>query len=216
MKPIRARRRRDARGAPPLESDVATLRALAHPLRLELVQLFAGAPRTVREAADTLRLPRTRLYHHVAALQQARLIRVRERRPHRGAVEQVYEAVRIMARARKRRGDPIRIPPALAHAVLDRARADLVAALAGTKAPSVRLIHLIADDRRFIAAVRRHIAAITREAARAAERAEVRAAERAGTAPRPAKGRGPGTRATTGADTGERWSLTVSLVPTKR
>ncbi len=66
---------------------------LAHPLRLSLLELFAEAPRTTKQAADRLGLPPTRLYHHVAALERVGLVRVRERRQNRGTIEKHYEAV---------------------------------------------------------------------------------------------------------------------------
>ncbi len=194
-----SKRRRPAPGAPPLAAEVAKLRALAHPVRLRLVQLFGESARTVREAADALGVPRTRLYHHVALLDEAGLVRVREKREHRGATEHVYEAVQLTPRAhRSRKRDPIRIPPALGHAVMERARAELVAALGGPSAASVRLVHLIAGDPEFVAAVRRHIREIAREAKRAAKRRDVRRAK------------GAPHRST------ERWSLTVSLVPVEK
>jgi hypothetical protein len=67
------------------------MRALAHPLRLRLVELFAQCPRTPKQAAALLGVPPTRLYHHVHALEHAGLIRLRETRPKRGASEKYYE-----------------------------------------------------------------------------------------------------------------------------
>jgi DNA-binding transcriptional ArsR family regulator len=53
------------------------VRALSHPLRLELVELFATRPMTTKQAADAMHEAPTRLYHHVAALENAGLIRLR-------------------------------------------------------------------------------------------------------------------------------------------
>jgi DNA-binding transcriptional ArsR family regulator len=53
------------------------VRALSHPLRLELVELFATRPMTTKQAADAMHKAPTRLYHHVAALENAGLIRLR-------------------------------------------------------------------------------------------------------------------------------------------
>src|SRR5215510_15903501 len=80
-------------GAPPLHANVAELRALAHPLRLRMLELFAEAPRTTKQVADLLGEPPTRLYHHVAALERAGLLRLRETRKNRGTVEKWYEAI---------------------------------------------------------------------------------------------------------------------------
>src|SRR5918911_4313495 len=91
------RQRRPARpkrapGAPRLRANVAELRALAHPPRLRMLELFAEAPRTTKQVAELLGQPTTRLYHHVAALERAGLLVLRETRPNRGAVEKWYEA----------------------------------------------------------------------------------------------------------------------------
>src|ERR1051326_7711550 len=68
------------------------VRALAHPLRLRLLELFARQPRTAKQAAEVLGEPPTRLYHHVAALERAGLIRLKETRQNRGTTEKYYEA----------------------------------------------------------------------------------------------------------------------------
>src|SRR3954468_24369892 len=80
-------------GAPELQANVAELRALAHPLRLRILELFAEAPRTTKQVAEMLGQPPTRLYHHVAALERAGLLVLKETRPNRGVVEKWYEAV---------------------------------------------------------------------------------------------------------------------------
>src|SRR6478609_9673948 len=80
-------------GAPFLGRTVADLRALAHPLRLRMMELFAEQPRTTKQVAELLGQPPTRLYHHVAALERAGLLILKETRPNRGAVEKWYEAV---------------------------------------------------------------------------------------------------------------------------
>src|SRR5215831_19283708 len=86
-------RSREGPGAPVLTAGAAELRALAHPLRLRLVELFAEAPRTTKQIADLLGEPPTRLYHHVAALERAGLLRLKETRQNRGTVEKWYEAI---------------------------------------------------------------------------------------------------------------------------
>src|SRR5437763_15673776 len=60
------------------------VRALSHPLRLRLLELFAERPRTTKQAAEVLGEAPTRLYHHVAALEKAGLVRLRETRRKRG------------------------------------------------------------------------------------------------------------------------------------
>src|SRR3954466_2174119 len=80
-------------GAPALQRSVADLRALAHPLRLRMMELFAESPKTTKQVADILREPPTRLYHHVAALERAGLLVLKETRQSRGAVEKWYAAI---------------------------------------------------------------------------------------------------------------------------
>src|SRR3954467_13034071 len=88
----KARSKRTA-GAPLLADNVADLRALAHPLRLRMMELFAEQPRTTKQVADLLGQPPTRLYHHVAALERAGLLVLKETRQNRGAVEKWYAGV---------------------------------------------------------------------------------------------------------------------------
>src|SRR4029079_13876765 len=80
-------------GAPLLKRNVSDLRALAHPLRLRMMELFAESPKTTKQVAELLGQPPTRLYHHVAALERAGLLVLRETRPNRGAVEKWYGAI---------------------------------------------------------------------------------------------------------------------------
>src|SRR3954464_5658697 len=87
------RPRRTRAGAPELQPAVAGLRALAHPLRLRMMELFAESPKTTKQVADLLGAPPTRLYHHVAALERAGLLVLKETRQNRGAVEKWYASV---------------------------------------------------------------------------------------------------------------------------
>src|SRR5438093_279783 len=121
------------RGAPALRTSVAQLRALAHPLRLRVLELFAERPRTTMQVAELLGQPPTRLYHHVNALERAGLIRVRERRPNRGTVEKWFEVVRplvpVSDLSAKDLGAAHRPLQALAVAALEQARQELSSAL---------------------------------------------------------------------------------------
>src|SRR5215217_5858844 len=87
------RRRSTGPGAPALTSTVADLRALAHPLRLRILELFAEGPKTTKRVAELLGEPPTRLYHHVAALERSGLLKLKETRKNRGTVEKWYEAM---------------------------------------------------------------------------------------------------------------------------
>jgi DNA-binding transcriptional ArsR family regulator len=66
-------------------------KALADPLRIQLVEWLIQRPRSARELADCAGLPADRLYYHLGQLEQAGLIEVAEyRRLARGKAERVY------------------------------------------------------------------------------------------------------------------------------
>jgi DNA-binding transcriptional ArsR family regulator len=68
-------------------------KALADPLRLQLLDWLMERPRSARELADCADLPADRLYYHLGQLEQAGLIEVSEyRRLARGKAERVYAA----------------------------------------------------------------------------------------------------------------------------
>jgi DNA-binding transcriptional ArsR family regulator len=115
---------------------VAELRALAHPLRLRVLELFAEQPRTTKQVALLLGEPPTRLYHHVAALERAGLLRLKETRKNRGTVEKWYEAIARSFDESPTSGPRPRKPRkgaagrrALAMAVLEQSRQEVVAAM---------------------------------------------------------------------------------------
>lgn len=130
----RSRSRRSA-GAPPLGQTVADLRALAHPLRLRMMELFAESPRTTKQVAELLGQPPTRLYHHVAALERAGLLVLTERRQNRGAVEKWYTSVAQQIRVGVRQtSDAARAARrAIAATALEQARQELLAIPFGAK-----------------------------------------------------------------------------------
>src|SRR5438876_10702154 len=92
----------------PRVPELAQMRALAHPLRLRIMELLAEQSRTTKQVAELLGQPPTRLYHHVAALERAGLLRLTETRKKRGTLERWYEAtartLRTPQRPEKRRG----------------------------------------------------------------------------------------------------------------
>jgi len=109
------------------------LRALAHPLRLKLLESFARGNCTTMQVAEQLGQPPTRLYHHVNALERAGLLRLRETRPNRGTTEKYYEVARMRSgkddakTLRGKHGDVIR---GLAMQVVEESRRELLASLA--------------------------------------------------------------------------------------
>ena len=68
------------------------LKVVADPLRLRLLALLRQAPHTVKELAELLDLPPTRLYYHINQLEAPGLIRVVETRLVSGIVEKRYRA----------------------------------------------------------------------------------------------------------------------------
>ena len=110
------------------------VRALAHPLRLQLLELFADRVRTTKQAAEALGEAPTRLYHHVATLERAGLVRLCRTRRVRGATEKYFEVVAsgpgaFQARPGRWKGGA-RDHAALGVLLFDQARNDLVRALA--------------------------------------------------------------------------------------
>jgi DNA-binding transcriptional ArsR family regulator len=108
------------------------VRALSHPLRLRLLELFAQCPRTTKQAAEELGEAPTRLYHHVAALERAGLVRLRETRRNRGTTEKYFEAVanRFMGGAQQAAALGEKGAAAVGVVLFDQARNELVRALA--------------------------------------------------------------------------------------
>ena len=137
--------RQPGAGAPALQANVAELRALAHPLRLRILELFAEAPRTTKQVADLLGQPPTRLYHHVAALERAGLLQLKETRKNRGTVEKWYEAAsRTMGswpNASKIGGNLVG-RRAMAMTVLEQSRREVVNAMAAS-GPAPLLARLV-------------------------------------------------------------------------
>ena len=124
-------------GAPPLGRSVADLRALAHPLRLRMMELFAESPRTTKQVAELLGQPPTRLYHHVAALERAGLLVLKETRQNRGAVEKWYASVAgqlaPIGGVRQKGPGARAARRAVAATVLEQARQEVLAMPAGAK-----------------------------------------------------------------------------------
>lgn len=73
--------------------DMAQIKALAHPLRMRIVETLASSdPMTTKQVADVLGEKPTRLYHHVDTLEKAGLIRLTHTKQNRGTTEKYFEA----------------------------------------------------------------------------------------------------------------------------
>jgi DNA-binding transcriptional ArsR family regulator len=115
-------------------ADFQQIRALAHPLRLRILGLLVGEPRTTKQVADLLGENHTKLYHHVQELERAKVIRLTETRQKRGTVEKYYQATAMLFRAAPSLLSPARTAAgkssdveAMLNALLDAARADVLA-----------------------------------------------------------------------------------------
>ncbi len=86
---------RSAEPAPHTETllvrDLDQLKALSDPLRVRILQEFTEDALTVKEVAKRLGAKQSRLYHHVALLEAAGLLKVVATRPVRGTVEKHYQ-----------------------------------------------------------------------------------------------------------------------------
>jgi len=71
--------------------DVATLKVLADPLRIQLLSELTVAPRTVKALAAQIGVPQTRLYYHIKLLERHGIIRVVARRMVSGIEERSYQ-----------------------------------------------------------------------------------------------------------------------------
>jgi DNA-binding transcriptional ArsR family regulator len=116
-------------------SDPETLRAIADPLRIAILETMlrrAHDAWSVKELAAALAVPQTRLYHHIDVMVERDLIRAAGQRLVSGIVETRYRVAALTLRL-----DPHLIASedgadsaaALIGNVLDAARAELIAAL---------------------------------------------------------------------------------------
>jgi len=194
----RSRRSRSSRGAPPLHASVAELRALAHPLRLRLLERFAEQPRTTKQVAELLGLPPTRLYHHVAALERAGLLVLRKTRPNRGAIEKWYEAAAHQVRASPRTDSTTKgrsARRAVAMTLMEQSRQDLLASIARPGKEPALLLHFVFPARTAaIPAIRQRLVEAIEELER-----EAAAIDHAHASP---------------DDSTQYWGVTVSFAPT--
>jgi DNA-binding transcriptional ArsR family regulator len=111
--------------------DLDSLRALADPTRLQIIELLLE-PLSVKEIAEEMAVPRTRLYHHIKTLEQNGLIRVVGERKARALNERVYVAAAKEFRPgpgilEEATGDEM--GEALLTTVLDTTRADFIRAV---------------------------------------------------------------------------------------
>jgi DNA-binding transcriptional ArsR family regulator len=70
--------------------DLETLKVLADPLRLRIIETIGQRPHTVKQVAKALGMPPNKLYYHVNLLEEHGLIRVVDTRIVSGIIEKIY------------------------------------------------------------------------------------------------------------------------------
>lgn len=112
--------------------DIRVLEVMNNSVRLRIVRQLLE-PSTVRDVADRLGVPVTRLYYHVNLLEDVGVIQVVETRKSGPRLQRVYQAVATRFQPSKNlldnTGDKERIADVAAGAVLDGARLEAVAGL---------------------------------------------------------------------------------------
>lgn len=107
--------------------DLETLRAIAEPSRMAVLELLAE-PRSVTELAEALGVPRTRLYHHVQVLLATGLIKLADERRVGAMTERLYALTAKTFRPSRRllaSGHLDERVEAVSTLVLDTTKADL-------------------------------------------------------------------------------------------
>lgn len=70
--------------------DLETVKVVADPLRLRIIEALGDEPRTVKQIARILDIPPSKLYYHVNLLENHGLIRVVDTRVVSGIIEKLY------------------------------------------------------------------------------------------------------------------------------
>jgi DNA-binding transcriptional ArsR family regulator len=118
----------------------AVHRALADPLRIRLFELLVLRPQSAKELAAQVGLRPDRLYHHLAQLEEGKLIEIAEYRPLAGGkVERVYAPTAVEPLVDD--ASPADVARLLG-AALETTRADINAATLAKQAGEERLVSL--------------------------------------------------------------------------
>jgi len=115
-------------------------RALADPLRIRLYELLVLQPQSAKELAERVGMRPDRLYHHLAQLEDGKLIEVADyRRLPGGKVERVYAPAAVEPVGDDATPAEIAL---LLNAVLETTRADVNAAALAKEAGEDRMLAL--------------------------------------------------------------------------
>jgi DNA-binding transcriptional ArsR family regulator len=114
--------------------DLATLDVINDPLRMRIVHLTSIAARTVKEMAEELGVPVTRLYYHVNLLTEVGVIEIAETEKVGAMIQRRFRAVaddyRLAKTLTDSMRDDVKLAEVAAATVLDGARLDAEAMLA--------------------------------------------------------------------------------------
>lgn len=144
--------------------DPAIFEALNNPLRMRVVRQLTE-PKPIREVAEALDVPPTRLYYHVNLLEETGIIGVVETRKVGAMLQKVYQTTAKSFRPSRKLAESGLEPEELARitagVVIDGARVDAVEALARMFAAGADAI----DEDKFHGSLLRRLSFFTREEA---------------------------------------------------
>lgn len=113
--------------------DIEVFAVLNNPMRFRILRRLSE-PKSIREVAEELGVPPTRLYYHVNLLEEAGIVAVVETRKVGAMLQKVYQtrakSFRPSPKLSQGDHDPQELAKAAAGVVLDGARADAEEALA--------------------------------------------------------------------------------------
>jgi DNA-binding transcriptional ArsR family regulator len=92
MSATRASKAKKQAEEPHILDTVERLKALSDPIRIRFLLELIEGPRTVKEVAEALEVPPTRLYYHLRILERHGLVKVANRRMVSGIEERSYRA----------------------------------------------------------------------------------------------------------------------------
>ncbi|WP_326554964.1 helix-turn-helix domain-containing protein [Micromonospora sp. NBC_01813] len=116
--------------------DVATLKALADPIRMRVLELAMSEPErtwTAKELARIIGVPPTKIYYHLNQLEQHQLVHIRDTRVVNGIIEKQYGAGQLNLTFHRRSGDEPSSAQEIVSMLLDQTRDEIEGGLtAGT------------------------------------------------------------------------------------
>ena len=120
-------------------SDVETLKVIADPFRLQIIELMANEPSTVKTVADQLEVKPNKLYYHVNLLEKHGLIRVVHTEVVSGIIEKWYQTIArsfsVEPTLLMGADDPAGEMSGIVNSILDATRTDLTRTLQHGKTP---------------------------------------------------------------------------------